>query len=140
MAVNGDADSALIGAPGHNLSAGAAYSFMPSGSKWRQRAEVRGTDSAGGDEFGSAVALDGNGETALVGAPFHNLNAGAAYVFNSNGAKWTQRAEFAGADTAGGDQFGISLALSDDADIAIVGAPDRNLAIGAAYVFVRLEQ
>ena len=70
-------------------------------------------------------------------------DAGAAYVFARSAGAWTRRAKLTadGAATAGaaGDQFGYSVALTEDT--ALVGAPWHDSAgrarSGAAYVFTR---
>jgi hypothetical protein len=126
-------DTALVGAPGMNGGAGAAYVFVRSGANWRQQARLRAGDSLPGDELGTAVSL--SGDTALVGAgaPF-NTHAGAAYVFERNGTRWRRQVKLTASDGAAGDQFGLSAALSGST--AMVGAP-FNTRAGAAYVFVR---
>jgi hypothetical protein len=103
------------------------------GTRWSQQARLNAGDSLAGDELGTAVSL--SGDTALVGAgaPF-NTHAGAAYVFERNGAGWRQQAKLTASDGAAGDQFGLSAALSGST--AMVGAP-FNTRAGAAYVFVR---
>jgi hypothetical protein len=96
---------------------------------------------ATGDNFGTAVALDG--DTALVGAPSHTVGShteqGAAYVFTLSGTTWTWRATLTASDGAAIDDFGAAVALSGDT--ALVGAPfhkvGSNTYQGAAYVFTR---
>jgi hypothetical protein len=126
-------DTALVGAPGANGGAGAAYAFVRRGTRWSQQARLNAGDSLAGDELGTAVSL--SGDTALVGAgaPF-NTHAGAAYVFRRDGTRWRQQARLTASDGAAGDQFGLSVALSGGT--AMVGAP-FNTRAGAAYVFVR---
>jgi hypothetical protein len=66
---------------------GAVYLYTRSGGIWEPRAYVKGSNTDAGDEFGSAVALSGDGRTLVVGA--HNEDgpgnaaddSGAAYVF-----------------------------------------------------------
>jgi len=80
-------ETALVGAPAHATGgqayAGAAYVFTRSAGAWTQQAQLTAGDGAVGDQFGDSVAL--SGETALVGAPYHDTAgqaaAGAAYVF-----------------------------------------------------------
>src|SRR5205807_19220 len=86
-----------------------------------------------GDQFGLSVALSGG--TALVGAPFKNAQAGAAYVFMRRGTGWHQQARLTASGAAGGDWFGLSVALSGST--ALGGAPGKNIGSGAAYVFAR---
>ncbi len=131
LAVSGE--TAVVGAPGKDGSAGAAYIFVYNGTRWSQQARLTGGTGVAGDEFGLSVAV--SGDTAVIGAPFMNTQAGAAYVFVRHGANWSQQAKLTAGDAAPVDDFGYSVALSGDT--AVVGAPQKNDNSGAAYVFVR---
>ena len=89
-----------------------------------------------GDEFGSAVAIDG--DTLVVGAPY-NDGVGAAHVFIRQGGIWIEEAKLTAPDAAPDDRFGYSVAI--DGDTVIVGARDDDheggVDAGSAYVFVR---
>ena len=72
--------------------AGAAYVFTRSGTTWTQEAKLTALDGVTKDQFGLAVAVDG--DTAVVGAYFKFFPqeaAGAAYVFTRSGTTWTQQ-------------------------------------------------
>jgi hypothetical protein len=88
-------------------------------------------------KLGSAVALSADGQVALVGAPVASY--GAAYVYEGSGEDWstTPAATFAGPPTTdGGGEFGSSLALSADGQVALVGAPGAGTAYdGAGYLY-----
>jgi hypothetical protein len=131
VAISGS--TAVIGAWGSNSDTGGAYVFVSSGSTWSEQAELTAADGAAGDDFGDSVAIAGS--TAVVGAPFHNSDAGAAYVFTQSGSTWSQQAELTAADGAPGDDFGASVAIAGSS--AVVGAYGSNSSAGAAYVFVR---
>lgn len=73
--------TAIVGAPYIANRAGAAYVFTKTATGWKQVAEDEGSDTAGGDLFGSAAAMSGT--TAVVGAPFHAKYAGRTYVFEA---------------------------------------------------------
>ena len=94
-----------------------------------QLAELKGSGTVAGDEFGDSVAISGT--TAVVGAHFH-AGGGQAYVFTETGGVWKQVAELKGSDTATGDFFGTSVAISGAT--AVIGAWGHAKA-GAAYVF-----
>jgi hypothetical protein len=94
-------------------------------------------DGAQGDTFGDVVALSADATTALIAAPARNSDTGAVYVFRCDGATWSQQAELTASDGAAGHRFGVSVALSADGSIALIGAYDKNNQTGAAYVFVR---
>src|SRR5687768_12131595 len=118
--------------------AGAVYVFARNGAAWTQQAYVKASNAEAGDEFGHAVALSADGNTLAVSAFWESSGAtgvggnqndnsvpqaGAVYVFTRNGNTWRQQAyikasntgEAGTANTFGdGDQFGFSLAISDD--------------------------
>ena len=79
VAVSGD--TAVVGASG----SGSAYVFRRDaggGDNWVQVKKLLASDGAASDIFGISVAV--SGDTAVVGAPFHNDNgsaSGSAYVF-----------------------------------------------------------
>ena len=123
------------GRPSPPRAAGAAYVFTLRFGAWSQAAELTASDAVTGDEFGYSVALSALGTTALVGAPVHNLQRGAAYVFTPRFGTWSQAAELTASDAANLDNFGLSVALSALGTTALVGAPGRNSGAGAAYVF-----
>jgi len=149
VAVSDGGETVLVGAaqdadPNGNGS-GSAYVFTREGSSWRQQAKLAPDDGDPQDQFGTAVALSGDGSTALVGAfhddePNGNL-AGSAYIFIRDGSSWTRRAKLAADDGTALAEFGFSLSLSRDGTRALIGArhesePNGSEA-GAAYVFDR---
>jgi len=118
--------------------------------------------------FGVSLALSGDGQTLAVGARSEDSaatgvngdqndnsarSAGAAYVFGRTpGGSWAQQAYLKASNAGSGDQFGFSVALSDDGDTLAVSAnledsdatgidgDARNDAMensGAVYVFAR---
>src|SRR5207237_826082 len=116
-----------------NGSSGAAYVFVHSGTHWYQQARLTASDGVAGDQFGFSVAL--SGDAAMVGAPFKNTQTGAAYMFVRRSTHWYQQARLTASGAAANDELGTSVALGGNT--AVVGAPGKNIASGAAYVFVR---
>jgi hypothetical protein len=107
----------------------------------RQDAELSDGQPAAYEDFGGAVALDG--DTALVGAGYKPVGgqayAGAAYVYVRSGRGWSLQAALMDPGAAAGDGFGGAVAL--DGDTALIGADNRSVDgrehAGAAYVYVR---
>jgi hypothetical protein len=125
--------SLVIAGAGQGASA-AAVELRQSGNR------LVATGESGNAYFGFSVALSGDGNTALVGAIYDSGNKGAAWVFTRSGSGWTQEAKLAPTDEAGRGQFGWSVALSADGNIALVGAPADGGGEGAAWVFTRVTQ
>ncbi|MEN9577113.1 MAG: hypothetical protein RJA70_122 [Pseudomonadota bacterium] len=158
-------NATVVGGDQTNNSAsgsGAVYLFKRSGSTWSQQAYIKASNAEAEDQFGIAVALDG--DTLAVGAEGEDSNAtgvdgnqannsasgrGAAYVFFRSGPTWTQQAYIKASNT-GLAKFGGSLAL--DGDTLVVGAEEEHsnatgvdgnqsnndaISSGAAYVFRR---
>jgi FG-GAP repeat len=139
VALSGDGNTALVGAPRDNENAGAAWVFTRSGSTWtRQSAKLIGTGEIEGGWFGGSVALSADGEEALIGGHQDNKDVGAAWVFTRSGETWAQQgAKLTGAGEVGEGAFGESVALSGDGDTALIGGPEDNDWAGAAWVFAR---
>jgi FG-GAP repeat len=105
---------------------------------FQQGSKLTGSGEIGGGDFGSSVALSGDGNTALIGSPGDNGGVGAAWVFTRSGSTWTQQGgKLTGSGESGGGQFGYSVALSSDGNTALIGGPRDNGEVGAAWVFTR---
>ncbi|MBO9663311.1 FG-GAP repeat protein [Dokdonella sp.] len=145
-----DGTTIAVGAYSHTPDAdrvnqGAVYLFSDDGSGWRQTQKLVPDDGRAGDQFGNAIAIQG--DTLLVGArgatrnrdfPWHGL----VYVFERRDGVWMQRQKLYPSPLSAVGRFGQSLAL--DGDSAIVGAP-RGLsgyleygdALGGVYMLQR---
>ncbi|HIK59751.1 MAG: FG-GAP repeat protein [bacterium] len=134
VAISGDL--AVIGSPWDDdlgSRSGSAYVFDLVSSQ--QLVKLLANDGAAFDEFGVAVAIDGN--IVLVGADKSDQvgsNTGSAYLFDANTG--VQLARLLPGDGGSQDGFGVSVALGGG--YALVGAfrHDGQVAgSGAAYVF-----
>ncbi len=114
------------------------------------QAYVKASNTGAADDFGFAVALSGDGNTLVVGAPGEASartgvtagivdettagnaapGAGAVYVYTRSGTTWTQQAYIKASNPGAGDQFGTSVALSSDGITLAVGAPGEASADG----------
>ena len=104
----------------------------------QQGAKLVGTGAVGYPHQGVSVALSGDGNTALVGGPFDNGDAGAVWVFTRSGTTWSQQgSKLVGTGAAGPANQGYSVALSGDGNTALVGGYYDNGGVGAVWVFTR---
>ncbi len=158
-----DGDTLVVGAPddeGANTETGSAYVFVRSAGVWTEQARLNAAIWGNRDDFGTAVAIDG--DTIVVGAPNEDgsatgvngavnndgNNAGAAYVFTRSGATWSETAYLKASNTDPEDRFGSAVTISGNT-IAVGSVHERGsigginpvsnndiLRTGAVYVFV----
>jgi hypothetical protein len=182
IALSSDGNALVVGAPLEDSAAttvngsersnarhdsGAAYVFVRSGSTWTQEAFLKAGNADVGDNFGTSVAVSGDGATVVIGAPFEDSaaisingnpasntapEAGAAYLFVRDAGNWVQLAYIKAPNAEEDDWFGYSVGLSADGNKILVGAPLEDGAgtgvggnpanngltkAGAAYLFTR---
>ena len=172
VAISGD--TMVIGLPGKDFwdgstliaeDAGAAYVFTRSKGVWNQQGYLTASTIGDYDQFGKSVAI--SGDTIVVGArgessPATGVNgnetldtafaAGAAYVFVRTGTDWNQQAYLKASNADERDNFGVSVAISNDTIVVgalfessnsrqVDGPENNNLAesSGAAYIFTRTD-
>lgn len=128
-----------------NQGQGAAYVFVEPPTGWvttsRFNAELTASDGSFRDDFGQSTAINGN--TIVVGAPFHNDQAGPgeSYVFEKPSTGWstaTQTAILTRSNPGPYDEFGFAVAISGNT--VVVGAPQAsgiNKGQGVVDVFVK---
>ena len=112
----------------------------------QQGPKLVGTGAVGPAEQGRSVSLSGYGTTAIVGGPGDGPHggptgdgSGAAWVYTRSGGVWTQQGPKlvgTGAERVGAN-LGYSVSLTADGNTAIVGGPNDNSNIGAAWVFAQ---
>lgn len=183
IALSGDGSTLVVGASQEDggttgvnsvddnaaIDAGAAYVFERTGTTWAETAYVKASNTNAGDQFGTSVAISGDGSTIAIGAISEasastgidgdqgdnsQPAAGAVYVFVRNGATWVQQAYLKASNTDSNDAFGFAVALSNDGNTLAVGAEgEASAAIGiggsqadnsapqagAIYVFARAD-
>jgi hypothetical protein len=163
--VNGDQGNGNL-----NFNAGAVYVFARNDrAEWSQHSYVKASNSGQEDVFGTSLALSEDGRTLAVGATGDDsdattingdqgngisVNSGAVYVFTlGKQSTWSQQAYVKPPNTDRSDQFGSSVALSEEGDTLAVGAVEEDSAAegidgelgnispdfnsGAVYVFTR---
>ena len=136
IAVDLQGDWAAIGA--HFVQGGGAvFLFQNHSGQWSQVDKLVPFDGQSGDFFGESVSL--SDDHLIVGAPRHDNQKGAAYVFKRVNDQWSLVKKIAAFDAQAEDYFGESVAI--DGPLAMVGAPgdgDNGLTYsGATYVFTQ---
>ncbi len=140
-AVSVTGNALIVGANLHDgvaADAGAAYIYQKQGESWQESAVLFAEDAEAGDGFGVSVAIDGG--FAIVGALGDDEagnNAGAAYVYQQQGATWVPHTKLVASDGKANDGFGFSVDIHGS--LAIVGArgvDENGNSSGAAYIFL----
>ena len=121
-------------------------------TKWTQLAKL--TESSGKEEdwLGWSTAISKDGNTAAVGAVgwcpqqgYNGCGQGAVFVFVKPPTGWanmTETAILTASDGQPGEYLGESVAISDDGNTIVAGAPywpANGKGNGALYVFVKPE-
>jgi hypothetical protein len=107
---------------------GAAWIFQRSFNReWKQQAKLVPAGTPFGIESGYSASISGDGDTAIIGAPFANVEIGAGFVFVRRHGVWNQQAELVGTGVTGPfSSQGTSVALSGDGNTAVVGGFNDN--------------
>jgi hypothetical protein len=110
--------------------AGAAYVFIYNGTAWVQQAKLVASDPGGGDYFGNAVSMSGDGTKVIAGAWGEYAggtgHSGSAYIFTkqaaASGGAWVQEAKIFASDKQASDYFGYSVSMNSNGTKVAVGA------------------
>jgi hypothetical protein len=140
IALSADGNTAILGGPGDDASAGAAWVFTRSGGVWNQQgSKLVGNGAVGAANQGGSVALSADGNIALVGGASDNGSLGAVWVFSRSNGVWTQQgSKLVGSNAIGAASQGYSVAISANGSTVIAGGPNQNNVTGAAWIFVRV--
>ncbi|MCC6216133.1 MAG: hypothetical protein IT376_14815 [Polyangiaceae bacterium] len=147
---------------------GAVYVFRRTGTTWAQEAYVKASNAGAGDYFGFALAIrgdllavgaygEGSNQATITQGPTSSTDdsaafAGAVYLYRRTGTTWVQKAYVKPPNLDGGDDFGVSCALTPTTLVVganhersnqttvtngAMGSSDNSLTFaGAAYGFV----
>jgi len=140
VALSADGGVALLGNPADGESTGGAWIYERTAAGWVEHgSKLTGQGETGLGEFGSSVALSGDGSTALIGGPYDAYGGGGAWAFARGEGGWKPQGDelIPKLEPVSGG-FGESLALSANGATALIGGgyngPERE---GAAWVFRR---
>jgi hypothetical protein len=100
---------------------------------------VLSDDQSGGGALGTSVSVSGDGTTAVVGEPGYDAGAGAALVYANHDGAWTFVTRLTPTQETGAGHFGGAVGMDDGGQTLIVGAPDDDAGLGAAWVFALVD-
>ncbi|MBN8613603.1 MAG: hypothetical protein J0L92_23610 [Deltaproteobacteria bacterium] len=128
VAISADGLRAVVGVPNRGSDRGLVGVYVRSAgsSTWGLERSLSASDAAGGDTFGTSVAINADGTVLAVGAPGDNAGAtdnGSVRIFRRTGADWTEDAAPAISGAQAGERLGTAVAISGDGVRLAVGAP-----------------
>ncbi|MGQ0560762.1 MAG: choice-of-anchor B family protein [Gemmatimonadota bacterium] len=130
------AERVLVGATGFASASGAVFSFIPDAqSGWKEAGRLLAYDGRTADQFGSAIAFDG--DNYFIGAPRANGMRGAAYhIWRSAADSTLTGAErLSAGELEGRAFFGGALATRGNVAAASIANADFGLGAVAIYEF-----
>jgi hypothetical protein len=140
VALSANGKTAVVGGPGDNGSEGAAWIYSCENtvsSTWTQITKLT-SGVSGTNEFGRSVAISANGKEIAVGSPFQNSGAGIVWSYTPNASgTWfaVSGTTITPSDASGTSNFGYSVAISASGKRLLVGGPNDDNGIGAAWVY-----
>jgi hypothetical protein len=116
-----DGDTLAVSAPHADAdavnNAGAIYVFTGGGADWEQQAVLAPPELTAENKFGWVADLDG--DTLIAATDDQLADDDAVYIFQRNGAAWTQQARL----TEANPSFNFGAAVAVAGDVALVGDP-----------------
>ncbi len=119
VALSDDGNTALVSGPTADGGRGAVWVWVRSGSAWSIQQMLSDPTAASNAFQGLSVALAGDGNTAVVGAP-QDGGAGAVGFYTRLNGVWTLAAKRRGGNLL---NIGSTVAISRDGSRAAAGAP-----------------
>lgn len=154
--MSGDGDVMVVGAPkrdgdfGACSNSGGVYVFRRDGTSWTEEQIIEADDYGEDDQFGSGVAISGDGLRIAIAAPYDDdseSNSGSVYIYYYSGGIWATEGPSGGkiyaSSTDSNSHIGIdgSLAFSYDGSRLAAGSPHMDVSTigdaGAVSVFSR---
>ncbi|MFN5366443.1 MAG: hypothetical protein ACK5CH_13615, partial [Bacteroidota bacterium] len=139
VAISADGNTVAIGGNLDNLSNGAVWVFVRTGSSWSQQgSKLVGAGNSGYAQQGSSLSISADGNTIASGGIADDAFAGAVWLFTRVGGVWSQQGgKLTGTGAIGKARQGCSVSLGADGKYLISGGYNHNTRQGTAWIFTR---
>ncbi|MCH8344553.1 MAG: hypothetical protein IH983_11260 [Planctomycetes bacterium] len=136
VSVSISGETVLIGARLDGAGSAYVFRFDPQTVAWVQEQKLVASDPTGADQFGRAVAIDG--DTAVIGAWVSDaggIESGAAYIFrfDPKSSQWVQQQQLLPEPNPWLNFFGRSVAI--EGNTVVIGAHGEDHQAGATYIY-----
>ena len=127
----------VIGAPfndgANGTDSGHVRVYDWDGSSWSQIGDdIDGV--AAGDNSGTSVSINNNGNVVAIGSPLNSDNGGKVQIYQLISNVWTQISIDLNGETSV-DRNGSSVALNRMGDIVVIGSPLHDFCCGQSRIF-----
>lgn len=149
VAINTDGDMLLVGCPKDDVGAldtGSVYSYIRYGTDWVINKKTTKSLAGNSDWFGISVAMTQRGNTAFIGSAFglgSSTGTGSSNIVELiDPVKVTQANKFFPMSGADNGKLGMSVAISDNEQCFIAGAPaalNGGKAVGSVQVYSKFD-
>jgi hypothetical protein len=136
ISLSADGNTVLVGGNGDSSFTGAAWVFERKSDTWQQQGKkLKGSSVERNGQFGFAVSLSADGNTAIIGSYGTNGNSGLSFIYTRKDSTWTEKDKLFGDNATGASNQGKKVFISADAGTAIIGGPADSLLMGASWIF-----
>ncbi|MFN7610504.1 MAG: IPT/TIG domain-containing protein, partial [bacterium] len=139
VSISADGNTLLTGGYNDASGKGAAWIFVRNGSTWTQQGtKLVPSGEVGNPNFGCTVALNADGNTAVIGGMNDASNKGAIWIFTRTGNTWSQQGGKLvgiGFDSTSSARQGSSVSISADGKTVICGARGESSDKGTALIY-----
>ncbi|MCA6483276.1 MAG: IPT/TIG domain-containing protein, partial [Chitinophagaceae bacterium] len=139
VSISADGNTLLTGGYNDASGKGAAWIFVRNGSTWTQQGtKLVPSGEVGNPNFGCTVALNADGNTAVIGGMNDASNKGAIWIFTRTGNTWSQQGGKLvgiGFDSTSSARQGSSVSISADGKTVICGARGESSWKGTALIY-----
>jgi hypothetical protein len=127
ISLSKDGNSIIVGAPDDSAgnNDGHAYVYQWNGNNWIDKGSTL-AGNTGDDQFGWDVDISSDGNTIAVSAPLSDQNAfnnGDVKIYSWSNNDWSTTSSASLFGNEAFEEFGKSLALSEDGKTIVIGSP-----------------
>ena len=141
VSLNANGNTLIVAGGKDNNDKGAAWVFTRTGNKWLQQGNKLVSNDANRDtvRIKFSVALNADGNIAIIGGTNNDESKGAALLFTRDGEIWSQKnISLVSVGNIPSNNNGLAVAMSADASTIALGATADNFGVGSANIFVKL--
>ena len=136
ITLSSDGNILVIGSSTDDSNAGAAFSYIRTGSTWSTAQKITMIDSIGESHFGLSISISADGKILAVGGPDDDNSIGAVliYTYSSSGNIWEFYTKLVSTGYRSYSKQGNSVSLSSDGSKLIIGGYHEDNNLGAASI------